>query len=128
MIKLKENTSGVVEISDEVIAVIANTSALEVEGIAGTDNNFASGIAEILGKKNYSKGVKIDIDKENANIKLAMNLSVKYGYKIPDVIFQAQEKIKSSIETMTGLHVTQININVYNIVFDKENNKKNEKK
>ena len=128
MIKLKENTSGVVEISDEVIAVIANTSALEVEGIAGTENNFANGIAEILGKKNYSKGVKIDIDKENTNIKLAMSLSVKYGYKIPDVIFKVQEKIKSSIETMTGLRVTQININVLNIFFDTENKKKNSKK
>ena len=51
MIKLKENTSGVVEISDEVIAVIANTSALEVEGIAGTENNFANGKGIYYDKK-----------------------------------------------------------------------------
>lgn len=128
MIVLKENESGKVEISDDVIAIIANTSALEVEGIAGIENGFANGIAEMLGKKGISKGVKIDIDRENSKIKLVINLSVKFGYKIPEVMFKVQEKIKSSIETMTGLCVTQININVLNIVFETVNKNKSKNK
>ena len=128
MIVLKENESGKVEISDDVIAIIANTSALEVEGIAGIENGFANGIAEMLGKKGISKGVKIDIDRENSKIKLVINLSVKFGYKIPEVMFKVQEKIKSAIETMTGLCVTQININVLNIVFETVNKNKSKNK
>ena len=99
------------QILDKEKSLILNKSNLDK-----TNNN-----------QNNTKTLPIQ-DKENTNIKLAMSLSVKYGYKIPDVIFKVQEKIKSSIETMTGLRVTQININVLNIFFDTENKKKNNKK
>lgn len=74
-------------------------------------------------KKIFCRGSKIEIDKESLEIKIILNLAVKFGYKIPDVMFKVQEKVKSSIETMTGLCVTQININVLNINFDKETKK-----
>ena len=128
MIVLKENESGRVEISDDVIAIIANNSALEIDGVASIENGFANGIAEMLGKKGISKGVKIDVDRENSKIRLMISLSVKFGYKIPEVMFKVQEKIKSSIETMTGLCVTQININVLNIIFETVNKNKSKNK
>ncbi len=118
MIMLKDNESGQVQISDDVIAVIANTAAFEVEGVVVPENNFAGGIAEMLGKKNLTKGVKTEIDGEQ--VKVSINLSVKFGYKVPDVANQVQMKIKSSIETMTGLCVTQIDVNVMGINFEKE--------
>ena len=114
MVMIKDDESGLVQISDDVIAIIANTAALEVEGVVTTH----SGIAEILGKKNFSKGVKVEIN--DSQVSLAINLSVKFGYKIPDVMLEVQKKIKSSIETMTGLLVTEINVNVIGINFDKE--------
>lgn len=114
MIMLKDNESGQVQISDDVIAVISNTAALEVEGVIGT----ASGFADILGKKNLSKGVKVDVD--DNEVKVSINLSVKFGYKVPDVANEVQKKIKSAIETMTGLTVTQIDVNVTGINFEKE--------
>ena len=128
MIVLKENESGKVEISEDVIAIIANNSAVEIDGVASIENGFANGIAEMLGKKGISKGVKIDVDRENSKIRLMISLSVKFGYKIPEVMFKVQEKIKSSIETMTGLCVTQININVLNIIFETVNKNKSKNK
>jgi len=119
MITLRENEDGQVQISEDVIAVISNTVALEFKGVAAIGNNFADGIAEMLGKKNLSKGVKIEII-DNSQVKVSLNLSVRFGYKIPDLMFEVQKKIKSSIEDMTGLCVTQININVTSINFDKE--------
>lgn len=114
MIMLKDNESGQVQISEDVIAVIANTAALEIDGVIANTGGFT----EILGKKNSAKGVKIEIDGQE--VKVSVNMSVKFGCKIPDITLEAQSKIKSSIETMTGLSVTEVNINVTGINFEKE--------
>lgn len=127
MITLKENESGQVQISEDVIAVIANTTALDFKGVAAIGNSFADGIAEMLGKKSFSKGVKVEVINDS-NIKVSLSLSVRFGYKIPDLIFEVQKKIKSSIEDMTGLCVVQININVTSISFEKEKKTKDSDK
>ena len=122
MIMLKDDETGQIQIADDVIATISNTAAFEVEGVVSQEGNFSSGIAEILGKRNLTKGVRIEVD--DTKVKISINLSVKFGYKLAEVADNVQKKIKSLVETMTGLNVTQIDVNVIGISFAREKAKK----
>lgn len=114
-------------ISDDVIGIIAGLAASEVEGIAGMTLGFVDGINQILGSnKKYSKGVKIDLDGKKVTIDLYVN--VKYGVRIPDIAWAAQNAVKDSVENMTGLEVANVNINVQGISFDKKEISKEEEK
>jgi len=106
-------------ISEDVIGIIAGLAASEVEGIAGMTLGFVDGINQILGSnKKYSKGVKIELDGKKVTVDLYVN--VTYGVKIPDVAWAAQNAVKTAVETMTGLEVSVVNINVQGITFDKK--------
>ena len=106
-------------ISEDVIGIIAGLAASEVEGIAGMTLGFVDGINQILGSnKKYSKGVKISLEGKKVVIDLYVN--VKYGVRIPDIAWAAQNAVKSAVENMTGLEVTSVNINVQGITFDKK--------
>lgn len=108
-------------ISEDVIGIIAGLAASEVEGIAGMTLGFVDGINQILGSnKKYAKGVKISLEGKKVVIDLYVN--VKYGVKIPDIAWAAQTAVKNAVETMTGLEVTTVNINVQGISFDKSEN------
>lgn len=105
-------------ISEDVIGIIAGLAASEVEGIAGMTLGFVDGINQILGgNKKYSKGVKISLDGKKVNVDLFVN--VTYGVRIPDVAWAAQNAVKNAVETMTGLEVAAVNINVQGITFEK---------
>lgn len=106
-------------ISEDVIGIIAGLAASEVEGIAGMTLGFVDGINQILGSsKKYSKGVKISLEGKKVTIDLYVN--VKYGVRIPDIAWAAQNAVKNAVENMTGLEVASVNINVQGITFDKE--------
>lgn len=106
-------------ISEDVIGIIAGLAASEVEGIAGMTLGFVDGINQILGSsKKYSKGVKISLEGKKVTIDLYVN--VKYGVRIPDIAWAAQNAVKSAVENMTGLEVASVNINVQGITFDKD--------
>lgn len=111
-------------ISEDVIGIIAGIAAAEVEGVSGMTLGLVDGINQILGNnKKYSKGVKIELDGNNVVIDLYV--IVKYGVRIPDVAFSIQNAVKSQVETMTGLNVQSVNINVQGVTFDKvDKNKK----
>lgn len=110
-------------ISEDVIGIIAGLAASEVEGIAGMTLGFVDGINQILGSnKKYSKGVKIELDGKKVTVDIFVN--VKYGVRIPDVAWAAQTAVKNAVETMTGLEVVAVNINVQGIIFDKAEDKK----
>ncbi len=102
--------NGNVNISDEVVAVVASLAAAEVKGIAGMVSGVAGGIAELIGKKSLSKGVKI-VREEN-KVTIDLSVIVEYGAKIPDVAWELQEKVKSEVELMTGLEVVSVNVSV----------------
>lgn len=112
---------GNVKISEEVVAIIAGVAAMDVPGVAGMSGGIAGGIAEILGRKNLSKGVKVEVGEKEAAIDLY--IIVEYGCRIPDVSWDIQEKVKNSVETMTGLDVIEINIHVQGVNIEKENKK-----
>lgn len=112
---------GNVKISEEVVAIIAGVAAMDVPGVAGMSGGIAGGIAEILGRKNLSKGVKVEVGEKEAAIDLY--IIVEYGCRIPDVSWDIQEKVKNAVETMTGLDVIEINIHVQGVNIEKESKK-----
>lgn len=116
---------GNVEYSPDVIATIAGIAALKVEGIAGMSGGITDGIVEILGFKNFKKGVKAEISNMEAVIHLTV--AVKYDTVIQDVCARAQAEVKDAVETMTGLNVTAVNITVQGISFDDDKEKKQAK-
>lgn len=101
---------GNVCISNDVVATIASIAAKSIDGVAGMFGSITGGFAELLGKKNPSKGVKVAItDRE---VKIDMFVIVEYGVKIPDVAWEIQEKTKNEVEAMTGLNVVAVNVNI----------------
>jgi len=113
-----------VNISDDVIGIITNIAASEIEGIrlAGT---LAGDIAEILGKKNMTKGVRVEINDED-EVEVDLNIVVDFGIVIPEIAWKVQESVKTAIENMTDLKVISIDVNVQGINLDKDHDKVDE--
>ena len=103
-----------IKISNDVIAVIAGVAASEVPGVAAMAGGLTGGITEALkGKKNLAKGIKVDATDTTA--KIDVNIIVEYGSRIPDVAFEIQNRVKKSVESMTGLKVTEVNVHVQGV-------------
>lgn len=114
-------TTGNVKISDEVVATITNIAVSEIAGVCGLGGTFTGDIAQMLGKKSFTKGIKVDI-KDN-NVTLDLNVIIEYGVKIPEVAWEIQEAVKKAIESMTGLDVEKVNIHVVGINVPKTEDK-----
>ncbi len=128
-VKANETTDNSnIEISNDVIAVIAGMAVADVPGVAEMAGGFAGGISEVLsGKKNKAKGIKVDVDGKKAVIDV--NIIVEYGTRIPDVAFEIQKRVKKAVETMTGFTTTEVNVHVQGVLTEKEiESKKNESK
>ena len=118
MLEIKHGSDfGRIQIADEVIATIAGTAALEVEGLAGMVGKITGDLAGMLGRKNMAKGVKVEVFEQQTII--TANIAVKYGYKIHEVSEQVQQRIKTAVETMTGLSASEINVHVSGIQMEK---------
>ena len=115
------NEIGTIKISDEVVAIIAGIAAMEVPGVTSMSGGIAGGIAEALGRKNLSKGVKVEVGEREAAIDLY--IIVEYGYRIPEVAWTIQEKVKNAVEDMTGLRVVEVNIHIQGVNIEREHRK-----
>ena len=115
-----ESTVGIVKISDEVVSVIAEIAADEIQGIVEIPHGVSSNISQILkGKKSSNgKSVKVTLEEDKAIIDL--NVAVEYGMRIPDIVSAVQENVKKTVEAMTGLNVDKVNVNVQNIYVPKQ--------
>lgn len=124
------NENGKIAFAPDVIATIANLAATEVPGISGLGGGFADSISGILGKKNLTKGVRVEVGNEEAAVDISVN--VKYGEKIQEVCSRVQADVKKAIEMMTGLRVVEVNVYVQSVTFDevadKGDKKRNDKK
>jgi len=109
---------GAIRIADEVVSIVAGLAATEIDGVASMSGGIAGGIAEALGRKNFSKGVKVDVGEEEAAVDLF--LIVRYGARIPDVAWAVQENVKNAIENMTGLRVQKVNVHVQGVHFPQQ--------
>ncbi len=122
--EIKTENEGI-QISSDVVAVIAGVAVSEVQGVSGMSGGFAGGITEVLsGKKNLAKGIKVDIEEDTA--KIDVNIIVEYGSRIPDVAFEIQNRVKKSVENMTGLKVEEVNVHVQGVNTDAVMNEKEE--
>ena len=114
---LTTTTDGSIEtlqISNDVIAVIAGVAVSEVSGVANMAGGFAGGISEVLsGKKNMAKGIKVE--KTEDKVKIDVNIIVEYGTRIPDIAFEIQNRVKTAVENMTGMDVTEVNVHVQGV-------------
>lgn len=118
---LNESTdAGNVKISDDVIAIIAGVAATEVKGVVGMTGGITGGITELLGMKNMSKGVKVELNNDTAKVDLF--IIVEYGSSIAKVGKEVQKNVKASIENMTELDVIEVNVNIQGVSMPKENN------
>ena len=104
---------GSVKIADEVISIVAGLAATEVAGVAGISGGLAGGIAELLGKKNFSKGVKVIVTGKTVTVEIYV--IIEYGICIPEVAIEIQEKVKEAVESMTGFEVAAVDIHVQGI-------------
>ncbi|HWI65995.1 MAG TPA: Asp23/Gls24 family envelope stress response protein [Symbiobacteriaceae bacterium] len=113
---MDEQVENNVRISDDVVGVVAGIAAMEVEGVAGMFGGFAAEMSErMLGKKNLSKGVKVQVGEKEAAIDLY--IVVEFGVRIPEVATRVQENVKRAVESMTGLDCVEINIHVQGVSF-----------
>ena len=103
-----------IKISNDVIAVIAGVAASEVPGVSAMAGGLTGGLTEALkGKKNLAKGIKVEATEKTA--KIDVNIIVEYGSRIPDVAFEIQNRVKKSVESMTGLKVEEVNVHVQGV-------------
>ena len=107
---------GEVQIADEVVAIIAGLAATEVEGVDSMAGNITNELVGKLGMKNLSKGVKVDVTEEHVSVDLSLN--IRYGYSIPSVSEQVQEKVSTAIENMPGLTVLDVNVKIAGVNMD----------
>ena len=113
-----EEGRGRVQIADDVVAVIAGMAATEVKGVAAMAGNITNEIMAKVGRKNLSKGVKVSVNGKRVKISLA--IMMEYGYNIPGTCSKVQERVKSAVENMTGLTVTDIDIRIASVDMQKK--------
>ena len=113
MVETNKSELGGMNIASEVLGIVAGIAATEVDGVAAMSGGLVRGIAEMLGRKNLSKGVKLEETDEGVIVEL--NLIVEFEVNIPKVTEEVQRNVKKSLEKMTGVEVKAVNINVLGI-------------
>lgn len=110
----REQDNGQITYANEVISTIVSVATTEVDGISAI-----AGSNGLLGKGKMSRGVRVDMDGEDVSVDVSV--TVDYGMPIQKVGRSAQENVRKSIESMTGLHVEKVDLHVVGVSFEKEN-------
>ena len=116
---IKEDERGEITVAEEVVAIIAGIASTEVEGVSSMSGNITNEIVAKLGMKNLSKGVRVEMNENNVSV--LVSISVDYAASVPEVSRKVQERIKTSIENMTGLNVAEVNVKIAGIDVSKDN-------
>jgi len=111
--KDKKTDLGTLKINNEVIASIARNAALQVDGVEELKSNPIKMIIDLFSKGYNNKGINLDI--LEGEVKVGLTIIVKYGMTIPDLANVVQENIRTAIEEMTGLTVSEVNVNIGDI-------------
>ena len=109
---------GTVNISEEVVSAIAALAVSEVEGVYGLSSSFTADLAQLLGKKNMSKGVKLSIEENVVSVECFV--VINYGVEIPAVAANIQDSVMNAVESMTGLKVAAVDVDICGISAPKE--------
>ena len=121
-VNLNRDTLGSVQIANDVVAIIAGLAATEVDGITAMAGNISNELMSKVGYRSLTKGVKVDID--NGPVKVELSLRMDYGHNIPSTCAKVQDRVKTTIENMTGLEVVNVNVRIAGV--DMLKGKKNE--
>lgn len=112
-----EGDQGTIKISEDVVASIAALAATDTEGVSGLYSSFTSDIASFLGKKSLNKGVKVVLG-EGDTVAVEVSYLAKFGYSICDVARNVQEAVRASVEAMTGLKTSCVDVHVGGVTFE----------
>lgn len=112
---IKKESNGTITFANEVIATIAGLAAADIPGVAGMSGGFVDGLKGALGRENITKGIKVEVGTEQVAVDIS--IVVEYGRPITQIAEQIQSSVKKAIETMTGLEVVEVNIDVQGIKF-----------
>ena len=115
-VNIMENTIGTVQIADDVVAIIAGIAATEVEGVSSMAGNLTRELIAKLGVKNLSKGVKVEVTESEVAVEVALN--IEYGFSVPSVSEKVQDRVKTAIENMTGLTVSEVNVKIAGVAME----------
>ena len=121
-VNLNRDTLGSVQIANDVVAIIAGLAATEVDGITAMAGNISNELMSKVGYRSLTKGVKVDID--NGQVKVELSLRMDYGHNIPSTCAKVQDRVKTTIENMTGLEDVNVNVRIAGV--DMLKGKKNE--
>jgi uncharacterized alkaline shock family protein YloU len=116
----QDEDMGSIQVDDEVLSIVAGLAASEVPGVYGMSGGIRGGINDMLGKQNFSKGIKVYT--EGKTVRVEVHMIITYGYNIPDVAIKLQEKVKEAVESMAGYEVTAVDVHVEGVRKDKLNN------
>ncbi len=108
---------GRIRISEQVVAVIAGIAATEVEGVESLVGNITNEIVAKMGIKNLSRGIRLKMVDDTVFVQITVN--IRYGYSIPEISRNIQEKVSQAIENMTGLSVAEVNVIVSDVTVSK---------
>ena len=100
--------NGSVMISEDVISAIVANALTEVDGVVKSGS-------EVVGKKHWGKGIRITIAEDNS-LSIGCNIIVGYGESVVNVAKSVQESVALAVESVTGVTVTDVNVNVCGIV------------
>lgn len=115
---LEDEKKGTVHVADDVVAIIAGLAATEVKGVAAMAGNITNELMSKVGRKNLAKGVKVTVN--GKRVKVALAIMMEYGYNIPGTCSKVQERVKSAVENMTGLTVTDVDIRIASVDMKKK--------
>ena len=118
----QEMENGSIQISEDVVASVTGMAVLEVEGVCGLSSSIGTDIAEMLGMKTLSKGVRLSTTETGA-LRVDCDVVSKFGQNIFELAKNVQENVKSSVESVTGLRVAEVNVTVCGIALPKDSKK-----
>ena len=118
----QEMENGSIQISEDVVASVTGMAVLEVEGVCGLSSSIGTDIAEMLGMKTLSKGVRLSTTEPGA-LRIDCDVVSKFGQNIFELAKNVQENVKSSVESVTGLRVAEVNVTVCGIALPKDSKK-----
>lgn len=113
---VQNDGTGVIEIAEDVVASIVGLAVTEVDGVSKLSGDISRDLIEKLGKKNLSKGIRISY--ENNSVQVEVSIIIQFGYNIVEVSKNIQDKVKSTLMTMTGLSCDTVNVKVAGIEFE----------
>lgn len=111
-------SDGAIHISEDVVTTIAAAAVTEVDGVCGLSANIGTDLAEMLGKKSLSKGIRMSVGEDDA-ITIGCNVIAQYGNSVMEVAKAVQDAVSAAIESMTGLKVAAVNVNICGIAMKK---------